>query len=115
MTGMTYRAAGSGGRAELEQAVAAGEALAICEAMVAVAFNDDDWQWAQTRFVGLSEHPHSSVRALAATCLGHVARIHNRIDRDVVLPVLDRLFADPATRGYAETAREDVDMFAPGR
>ena len=109
---MEYREPGAGGREELLEAVAKDDAQELCEAMIAAAFNVDDWKWLQEEFISLLQHPNANVRAIAATSLGHVARIHGRLDTARVLPLLEELKQHQKTRGFAETALEDIEMFA---
>ncbi|MCF1598617.1 hypothetical protein [Streptomyces muensis] len=52
------------------------------------------------------------VRALAVTCVGHVARIHGEVGPDLVARVRG-LLQDPVLGGRAEDALDDVASFAP--
>ncbi|MET9966764.1 hypothetical protein ABZZ80_12825 [Streptomyces sp. NPDC006356] len=52
------------------------------------------------------------VRALAVTCVGHVARIHGEIGPDLVARVRG-LLQDPGVGGRAEDALDDIASFAP--
>nr|BFE57987.1 hypothetical protein GCM10020063_025130 [Dactylosporangium thailandense] len=54
------------------------------------------------------------LRALAVTCLGHVARQHRAIDRETVLPVLRGLLDDAALGGRAQEAIDDIETFTSG-
>lgn len=82
----------------------------VCDALVRVAFHDSDWRWVQDQCICLSLDQRASVRAISATCLGHLARIHGALDNEKVLPVLRKLLEDPETRGYAEDALDDIRM-----
>ena len=44
----------------------------------------------QELYLELLDHRDRPVRLLAATCLGHVARVHRRLDEDRVVPALQR-------------------------
>ncbi|GAA4693096.1 HEAT repeat domain-containing protein [Promicromonospora umidemergens] len=109
---MEYREPGAGGREELLEAIEKDDAQELCGAMIAAAFNVDDWKWLQEEFVSLLQHPNANVRAIAATSLGHVARVHGQLDTARVLPLLEELRQHQKTRGFAETALEDIEMFA---
>ncbi|HET8627249.1 MAG TPA: hypothetical protein VFL91_07510 [Thermomicrobiales bacterium] len=98
-------------REEATAAFATGRGEAICAALVAVTFHDPDWRWVQAHCLRLAQHRDDAVRAVAATCLGHLARIHRALEADVVLPVLRGLAKDPAVCGYAEDALDDVRQF----
>lgn len=69
-----------------------------------------------------SEHSDPSVRAIAATCIGHLARLYGRLDNSVLeaLGCLlnDRTLVNVDTRrtvaDFADTAMDDVRMFVRG-
>jgi hypothetical protein len=81
----------------------------IAEALVNVAFHDTDWRWAQERCLGFLRDDVAAVRQIAVTCLGHLARIHRRLDLERVLPALDEVSHDPAVQ--VEDALDDIHMF----
>ena len=83
----------------------------IMEALVSIAFYEPDWRWAQERCLGAARSPNPAIRGVAATCLGHVARIHRTMDLALVRPVLDGLLNDPVCRPYAFATMEDIEMF----
>lgn len=85
--------------------------MRVRDAMVSMAFYETDWRLAQDKFLELLEV--ESVRGLAATCLGHVARIHEQIDHEKVWPALLRHRHDPLLHGQVDDALDDIDMFAP--
>ena len=84
---------------------------AICSALVAFALNDPDWRWTQDRCIEFTHHAEWELRAIAATCLGHLARLHGTLDYAKVRPRLIELMKDSRTRGYAESAADDIKMF----
>lgn len=109
---MRYESPAPVGRAEALEAINSGESREACEAIIRLALNDPDGRWVQDVALGMAESADSNIRATAATALGHVARIHRRIDLDRVLPVLERLMHDPRTAGRAEDSMSDIAMFA---
>lgn len=88
-----------------------GNGQAIAEALVGLAYHWPDWQRVQDICLSLLDHPDSGVRAIAVTCLGHVARIHGELDTARVLPQLRALLQDPDLSGRAEDAIEDIESF----
>jgi hypothetical protein len=78
-------------REEAEAAFLSGEPESICQALVRVAFHDTHWRWVQAWCMEFARHSDCEVRGLAATCLGHLARIHRRLDLEAELPVLHEL------------------------
>ncbi len=109
---MRYEAPQPINRSEAERIFAGNDEAAICNALVGVAFYDPDWKWVQTLCLKFLETPDTSkgVRSLAATCLGHVARIHRIIDLDIVVPLLESLLDDPEM-GTAGDALDDIRVF----
>lgn len=99
-------------REDAEDAFASDDVPRICEALVGVALHEPDWRWAQDRALELLEHDDAWVRGLAATCLGHVARIHGMLDEDTVIPALhaasDR---DSGIAGRVDDALGDITQF----
>lgn len=98
-------------KSEAKRILASSDLDRVREVLVYVALNEPDWRWVQEWCLRLLAHDDWSVRALAATCVGHVARIHRQLDLDRCLPALRALLDVPETCGYAESALEDVEMF----
>ena len=82
-----------------------------CTALLSIALHDPDWRWAQEQCLRSLQHSPEQVRALAVTCLGHVARIHGHLDMERVLPMLAELRTNPALAGRVEDALDDIEMF----
>jgi hypothetical protein len=92
-------------------ALAAGDIDALTDSMVGLALHDADWRWCQDFYLHLLDHPEEDVRASAAICLGHLARIHRRLDADRVIPALRARLRDPAVGGTVEDAIADIAQF----
>ena len=77
----------AGVRAALDR----GELFSALDAMVgSVLYGEGDWKELQELYLALLDHEDRQVRLLAATCLGHVARVYGRLDEDLVVPKLRR-------------------------
>jgi hypothetical protein len=98
-------------RAELSQALAGKDWERATAAMVSLAFHDGDSRWLTETFLGLLASEADDVRAIAATCLGHVARIHRKIDKARVIPALNNVANEPVVGPYAQNALDDIDVF----
>lgn len=85
----------------------------ICRALVRVATFEPDRYWVQSQCLRFASHKDSFVRGVAATCLGHLARIHRVIDEDEVMPVVRQLLQDrdPQTRAIAEDTISDFSIY----
>jgi hypothetical protein len=98
-------------RNAVEAALRSGDSSAISRALVAAALHDPDWAWVQEHSLRLLSAAEPDVRGVAATCLGHLARIHGMLDLDRVEPRLRELRHDPALGGRAEDALDDIQQF----
>jgi len=64
----------------------------ICNALLGIAFCEPDWQWAQNIFLELLENDHPDIKRLSATCLGHTARIHGKLNKTKVITALKNIY-----------------------
>jgi hypothetical protein len=79
--------------------------------LVRLAYYEPDWKWVQDTCITFSTHRNVWVRRVCATCFGHLARIHGKLEMENVSPVLNRLLLDPEVKGEAEDAIEDIKIF----
>ena len=100
-------------RHEAEKILQGNDEERICETLIALALHDPERAWVEERCLRCTEHPKWAVRAIAATALGHLARIHMTLDLVRVLPRLDALMTDAKTAGYAKTALDDLRVYVP--
>ncbi len=100
-------------REEAEAAFATGDQWKTCDALVRLALNHPDGPWVEGLCLTYARHADWTLRALAATCLGHLARIHGELDKPRVIAALDELSKDPRTAGQANDARDDIKMYIP--
>ena len=83
----------------------------IRETLVSISLNDADRAWVQEKLIRFASHPSWSVRAVAATCFGHLARIHGALDLGEVLVCMKALLDDPLTADYARNAMNDIRRY----
>lgn len=84
---------------------------AIINAMVSVAFFEKDWHWAQEKFIELFNHQNIDICCMAATCLGHIVRIHHKIEKDKILKLFESRKNDRELAGCISDAIDDINMF----
>jgi len=84
----------------------------ICDALVRLTYHDSDGEWVQNLCLRLAKHPSSDVRGAVATCFGHLARIHRRLDLGKVKNALSSMRTDDKLAGRVEDALDDIRMFA---
>jgi hypothetical protein len=83
----------------------------VQDALLSAAYYDSDWRWVQGKCLAASRHPDSRVRWVAATCFGHLARIHHQLDLEVVLQRLTELKDDPPVKPSAQDALDDIRFY----
>lgn len=84
-------------------------------ALLRLTYEDPDPQWLERTLLDcLSVEMDPQVRALAVTCLGHLARIHHVISDDAIQQ-LEGLLEDRVLGGQAEDALGDISYFARDR
>jgi hypothetical protein len=98
--------------ADVRAALDDGDLFGALDAMVgAVLYGDGDWRQLQALYLDLLDHEDRQVRALAATCLGHLARVYGRLDEDLVVAALRRVQPNSYGAGNAENALDDIEIF----
>ena len=98
-------------RGDLEKMVESGNKKAIVDALLSAAYYDPDWRWVQGLCLRFLDHSDRNVRWIAATCLGHLARIHRDLDLELVLPKLLEMKKDPLVAPSVEEALDDIHFF----
>lgn len=83
----------------------------LVSTLVSVAFFEPDYRWAQDFCLKYCVHSDKDVRAVAVTCLGHIARIHRKLDLDRVRPILLPLKNDAHVAGPVDDAEDDFEVF----
>jgi hypothetical protein len=108
-----YEAIPEWGRAEVEAAIERNVPEELLYAVVSAAMYANDAEWAESVCLRLATHPHFNVRGNALLGFGHIARIHRRLSRRRVLPLLEAGFHDPHdyVRGHAHGAADDISHY----
>lgn len=92
-------------------ALSSGDPASICRALVAIALGDADWKWAQDKCLEFLADGNPDISGVAATCLGHIARVHRKIDKPRVIEMLHRYRANSAISGRINDALDDIARF----
>jgi len=98
-------------REAAERAFASGEPALVTRALVALALHERDWRWVQNQALSRLSDPNPEIRGTAATCLGHLARLHGASDHHVK-EALEQLVGDPLIAGRVEDALDDIQQYA---
>jgi hypothetical protein len=108
-----YREPKSASRSEIEKALELDDVDFLLSAVIGVSMDCDDWLFAQSLCVRLAAHKHFTVRGNAVLGFGHIARVHRKLDRDLVQPIINIALSDPSdyVRGQAVCAVDDTVFY----
>lgn len=101
---------------ELESLLKSDNEQELIEALMYAVFNIDEPRWIQEKCHELIYSDKSlNTKGLAITCLGHVARIHGTIDKNITIPLLIKLSKDHNLSGRASDALDDIEQFVKNK
>ncbi len=97
----------------IERAVVENDPDVLLRVVIGVSMHEENQQYAEALCIRLSSHPHFNVRGNAILGFGHIARVHGKLNREVVYPIIERGLSDPHeyVRGQAQGAKEDTEHF----
>ncbi len=98
-------------KALIEKMLSSGNVEEICNALVSIAFYESDWKWAQEKFLDLLDDDNPKISGISATCLGHIARIHRKLDKERVISILRNKIGISAISGRVQDALDDIEIF----
>jgi len=98
-------------KADALKAFLGNEPAEIAHALLCITWHIDDWQWVQDRCLHFLDSLVPNVRNTAIMCLGHLARIHGKLNKRDVIAELAKLQSDPEYAGRAEDAMDDIEMY----
>jgi hypothetical protein len=77
-------------REELEDIFISNDIKLISEGLVSLSLYENDWRWAQNICLDYLNNDSPIISGLAATCLGHIARIQRQLDKEKVIAALGK-------------------------
>jgi len=84
----------------------------VIAALISIGLNEENRIWAQSICLKYLVSENESVTASAITALGHIARRHGEVDRETVLPALEKVkHKFPSLDGVVEDTLDDIDVF----
>ena len=97
---------------EIEQAVEQNDPEELLIAVLSAALYLD-FDFAESICLRLSEHENFKVRGNAVLGFSHIARIHNRLNKQLVKPVVLNALNDEHeyVRGHAQDVKDDLEHF----
>jgi hypothetical protein len=99
---------------EINKILSSNDNRAICHALISMAFYEEDLDFCSTIIMKCFENKNEYVRGNAVLCIGHIARIHKIVYKE--LPsIVYRGLNDSSSyvRGHAESALSDIRVFMP--
>jgi hypothetical protein len=96
---------------EAETELGSGNAEKIAVTLLRLSLQEEDWRWVTSLCTRFIDHQSAQVRNSIATAIGHLVRIHRRMDQEIVFPMLKKLLQDPETHGKADDALDDISTF----
>jgi hypothetical protein len=100
-------------REQIRAALERDDPADLLHAVLAAALYDPELEWAEALCLRLATHPNFTVRGNALLGFGHLARLHGRLDRAKVQPVIQAGLhdSDDYVRGHANDAADDAEHF----
>ena len=98
-------------KARFLEVIGASTIALICQAIVDAAHYIDDYDWLLKRYGELLNHPDLQVRGVTVSCIGHLARLNNRADKQQLLSILEPFLDCQDISGRVEDAMEDINTF----
>lgn len=105
---MQYESIPQLSRTEIERNLASDDEKMVSYAILSASLHDPDWHWAQAICLRFLDDPRKQVRWNASTGLSHVARIHHKLDTEIVLPRLRALLQDVEVRSNVEDSLGEI-------
>lgn len=104
-------------REQVEAAILRNEPEELLSAVLSAALYSNDPVWAECVCLRLSTHEHFNVRGNAILGFCHIARIHGKLDKTRVKPVVMAALFDQNdyVRGHASDAAEELNFFLKWR
>jgi hypothetical protein len=100
-------------RKEAEKVFSAGKGPEVATTLVSLSFHETHWHWVLEKCLEFTAGSDTDLKAVALTCIGHLARIHQDSEFRSFIPILVEMLDDPIVGGVAEDAIEDIDCFSP--
>lgn len=97
-------------RSEILEWFQSGQREQVTRALLSAALYDEDYEWVQEQCLRYLVGPELDLRCTAVVALGHLVRLHGRIDR-IALDHLELAEREPSLQGYASDVRDDIECF----
>lgn len=83
-----------------------------CKLLLKITFNCDNWKWVQDVCIDIIDsNREKNICGLAVTCIGHLALIHGKIEKDKVYNCLNQQKENSYINDRIEDVLNDINMF----
>ncbi len=98
---------------EVWEAIKSDDVEALRLLPIKLGYNHENWRFVQEISVQLSDHPDENVRGNSFRGLGYTAMNHQKLEKNIVKPILLRGLKDESewVRVCAQDALEDVNHY----
>ncbi len=96
---------------DAEKAALSKSASLICNALISISLYERDFLWAQDFVFKQIGSENDDVTSAAITGVGHLARIHRKIDVDKFVLEVQSLSKNVKFAGLIEDVLDDIEMF----
>lgn len=109
---MIYREIPEFSEEEIKQAVVNNDVDKLLRNVISVALYSEDANMLKISCIMFSNHANFNLRGNSILGFGHVARIHNKLDKSLVKPIIEKALLDENefVRGQAENAKDDTEL-----
>ncbi|SMQ77504.1 Cysteine-rich CPCC [Bacillus sp. OV166] len=85
----------------------------VVNGLLGLALNSDDLDFIQDIMTRYSEHENAKIRGTAILCFGHIAKIHEKISKKLVLPIINQGLKDESSfvREQSRSALDDINFY----
>lgn len=83
----------------------------VARALISAALYDSDFDWVQQKCLEFLNGPDIGLRCTALVAFGHLARLHGRLDFEVVNEQLAHAEQNSELAGYVSDLRGDIEMY----
>jgi hypothetical protein len=108
---MKYEAIERRTRESILQSLDSGDPDEIHRALDSAAYWDPDWRWAQEQLLRFANAEDEKILSAVALGFTFLAVFHGEVDEELVIPVLERLKANPRLRGMVEDVEADIEHY----
>ena len=92
--------------------LASNDSKRISKALLSLTLHENDYDWLSRLCIRYLNYDDRNVQSTAIQSIGHIARLHGRIDKTRVIPILEKLKKVDELSGKVEDALDDISMFA---